>query len=397
MTGGVHSSENIEQYTTVRYKPDGTDEIEPHYWLDDFGGASENKPGRGRDIKLDYDGNAYVTGTLNYDLATEAIQRDPDEGDPVILWTDLYGEGYFGEGMSLSLSFEVIEELCLFLEPHVYVTGLIQPTDISDATNLVVIRHNYDGTRDWEDVRDDGNERGLHVEAAGDGNAYVVGKIRESTDDDFLLIVYDKTGATRASTPVGYDPDGGFDESRWCTHTGAGKVIWTGASNDSETNLDFLTLDNAEAQDTETPESYSVVFGGSTSGSASNLTASDNSYLSAYAANFGEPNFLIMTFTGTVETENPTEVSITFEAHVTEPGIVGAVFAYDYTTASFVKISECAATTTDSKTIIALKDDARRFVDLYSGEAVIKVVYSAEYGDPFQAFFDFVRWETIGE
>lgn len=93
VTGGVHSSNATENFTTIRYYSAGGGADPFYYWIKTLAPLS-GKPGEGTAIALDKDGNAYATGYLHdsagNDYATLKILKDPDGFDPVTPWTNEY-------------------------------------------------------------------------------------------------------------------------------------------------------------------------------------------------------------------------------------------------------------------------------------------------------------------
>lgn len=91
VTGKTYPSTNNGHFTTVRYKADGSGKV----WTDDWTEVTA-KDASGRDIKLDADGNAYVTGYLfsnqnGTEYGTRKILKDADaNGNPQDAWSKVY-------------------------------------------------------------------------------------------------------------------------------------------------------------------------------------------------------------------------------------------------------------------------------------------------------------------
>ena len=107
VTGGVHSNSNTENFTTIRYYVAGGSSDPFYYWLDTWA-PNQGKPGEGKAIVLDYDGNAYVTGYLfdvaGNDYATRKILKDDLDGEPQDAWSQNYHNYSNDEAYSISLS-----------------------------------------------------------------------------------------------------------------------------------------------------------------------------------------------------------------------------------------------------------------------------------------------------
>lgn len=279
VTGGVHTSSTVEEFYTVRYKPDGTASSgNIHYWIDTWTDYS-GKPSSGRAIALDYDGNAYVTGVLlagatTTEIGTRKIEKDPSSGTtPVDDWSTIYHPTESAEPAGISLSFEV--ESGPVLNPHVYVTGKKFEPSSSTNHDIVTLRYNgTSGTDEWSgpDIRGSSSQDdvGLSVVGAGRGNVYVAGR----KNNDLIVFALDKTGSARYTYTF---DNGGADEARSVAMGGAGLVYYTGPSFATGHDLDFLTGSRVESASSCTPNDYHLLTG-TTSSSVSDVASTDSNW-----------------------------------------------------------------------------------------------------------------------
>lgn len=407
VTGGVHSSNATENFTTIRYYSAGGGADPFYYWIKTLAPLS-GKPGEGTAIALDKDGNAYATGYLHdsagNDYATLKILKDPDGFDPVTPWTNEYSayDGGIGrdEAYSISLSYEVVDDE---LVPYVYVTGLSQAYLASlDIATLRLL--GSDGSKVWSG---DGAKRytgsgyddaGMQVVASGNGNAYVIGLTGNGTNDDYVLLGYDKTGSNLFSA-VTYN-NGGLDRGYALAIGSAGSVFYTGTSADSG-QLDFYTdiKSGFGTIDTKVPWSLSYTGGAQPSGSVSDVQSSNDAYYSLHGLVSGN-NYLDMVFIfeTTINSQSPQEITVTVESHVDKDDHGQKVEAYDYLNSSWVLVADQPATNgTDSSIVVTLPGDPARYIG-DSDAAKIRVttyVYPGYSHGSHYVFFDYVKWDVL--
>lgn len=407
VTGGVHSNSSTENFTTIRYYSAGGGADPFYYWMKTLAPLS-GKPGEGTAIVLDKDGNAYATGYLHdvagNDYATLKILKDPDEFDPVTPWTNEYSyyDGGVGrdEATSICVSYEVVDGE---LVPYVYVTGLSQA--YLGSLDIATLRlQSSDGSKVWSG---DGAKRytgsghddaGMQVVASGNGNAYVIGFTGNGSDNDYVLLGYDKIGSSLFS-PVVYD-NGGEDDGNALALGSAGSILYTGASH-SGNGLDFYTdvLSGFGTVDTFTTSSSSQSGGTQSQGSYSDTTSSNDTYYSLEALYSGGHYLdVAVTFETTISTSSPTEMTVTVETHVNKDNNWQKIEAYDYLNSAWVLLSDRPASNgTDLTLVLNLPGDPARFIGGSNASKIRVTDYVLSgYSDGAHRFYvDLVKWSVL--
>jgi hypothetical protein len=412
VTGGKHTATEQEEFYTVRYKAGGNTFSEPRIWEDHWV-EYVGKPSHGVDIALDYSGNAYVTGPLleylgsgtnhHGQTGTRRINKEPTS-TPLqsdVAWSTLYQTEDGNSPNSLSLSFEFESGV---IKTYTYVTGEQNVLGLgTGGRDVFTLRYQWDGDEDWHVPFGafDKDDYGLHVAAAGRGNAYVTGMRHGGTNTlgDYLLAGYRRANTTRF-TPASYS-NSGEDEGRWGAIGGAGLLYYTGASAGTSTGFDFATQQHVETASPSNPSGtngYFVQAGTYTSGGLSDLSSADSNYLIVAAATNAHTPVVFVNFEGTVST-SATELSIHLLGQVTGSGATGVrekVEVYDLLTNAYVMIADHpASVSTDSPVALPLKNDAAQYID-GSGIVKIRVSYYGGTSSSWSAKYNLVRWDIIG-
>lgn len=406
VTGGVHSSTTSEAMTTVRYYASGTSYDPLTYWVD-RAETLNGKGGKGKSIAVDLSGNAFVTGyrvdgspVTQYETR-KILQGASGDGD-LATWHKEYEPSLSeNKANSICLSYEVVSGV---LTTFAYVTGqsyVYQGSSLDIAT----IRYaGSDGNPEWSG---DGAKRytgsgyddaGMQVVSSGNGNAYVIGLTGNGTNDDYVLLGYDKTGSNLFSA-VTYN-NGGLDRGYALAIGSAGSVFYTGTSADSG-QLDFYTdiKSGFGTIDTKVPWSLSYTGGAQPSGSVSDVQSSNDAYYSLHGLVSGN-NYLDMVFIfeTTINSQSPQEITVTVESHVDKDDHGQKVEAYDYLNSSWVLVADQPATNgTDSSIVVTLPGDPARYIG-DSDAAKIRVttyVYPGYSHGSHYVFFDYVKWDVL--
>jgi 6-phosphogluconolactonase (cycloisomerase 2 family) len=232
VTGSSSDSATSDDYTTIKYSPDGDTT-----WVRRYNG-----PGNSADwvdaIAVDVSTNVYVTGgsrssVTSWDYAT--IKYYPN-GDTA--WVRRYD----GPGNSYDRAYAMAVDV----SGNVYVTGesYIIGTDDDYAT----IKYYPNGDTAWvRRYNGPGNSSdGARAIAVDDsGNVYVTGRSRgngTSLDYDYAIIKYYPNGDTAWVRRYNGPPENGNDEAYGIALDVFRNVYVAGMSEGSGTNFDFATI-----------------------------------------------------------------------------------------------------------------------------------------------------------
>ncbi len=161
--------------TTIKYDADGND-----LWVQGFGGISPCKPSA---LALDRFGNVHVTGSCSGDYVTLKYNSD----GTLLWWSDYNGPGD-GE--------DIARDLVVTDSGQVYVTG----ESHGDGTwaDVATVKYSEDGFRLWVkryNYFQHSWDGGISIAADNEGHIYVSGKSEGlNTGKDFVTIKYAHTG-----------------------------------------------------------------------------------------------------------------------------------------------------------------------------------------------------------
>lgn len=227
--GGSTTNKDLDRdYLIVKLDPNGT-----VLWSTQYSGLGTSTD-EVLAITTDASGNVYVTGFakgLNTSQDFLTIKLDSN-GDT--LWTKSYD--YISE-------YDQANSIAVDGSGNVYVTGL-SDQDGSFITNddYATIKYDANGTEIW--VVRFNNSIGNAIDQSekilldGSGNIYVTGRSNNGSDDDFVTIKYNNSGAQQW---IKYDDRGGRDRATDMAIDPSGNLYITGRS-DNGTNDDFWTI-----------------------------------------------------------------------------------------------------------------------------------------------------------
>jgi uncharacterized delta-60 repeat protein len=198
-------------------------------------------------MAVDKDGFVYITGrsedsltktdVKHYDYYT--IKYNPSTGNMV--WSARYDNNIKGADEAKAIAVDSAG--------NVYVTGGSYGGTTSDF-DLVTIKYNPSGIKQWESRYDNGNgvDEATAIAVDSTGNVYVTGRSQGSnTGLDYATIKYDANGNQKWVQRYDNKIINGADEATAIALDSTGNVYVTGRSQGSNTGLDYATIkyDNA--------------------------------------------------------------------------------------------------------------------------------------------------------
>lgn len=415
VTGRAHI-DPVAEFVTVHYAAGGTLEPHPDLWQDHF--HAPGKDAEGLSIAVDYLGTAYVTGYAIVSVGTDDVYEyetrelgrfstTGNAGDPPdVHWHDEYWDALH-PGINIGTSVNLSNEYSGTLRPYVYVTGLAN----SPASDLDIATFRYTsgssgtgGVRQWstEDRYNAHISPGNFSSAdywpsvlgAGLGNAYVIGSRYVSSDYDYILYGVTKTDTSRFSSV--YNPYSHTDLGHYCATGGAGRMYFTGESKSLGSDLDFGTLQNQQTPQTVVPNLMAAWagLGQQTNTTLYQVQGDDADYYQLTANQFtGKKTQLYMEVP---ISSTATELSLRVKGHVSIAGLREKVQIYSRRIADYQLVSDQSAATSDTTTVIPLKDDAAEYVDPSTGLAKVIVTYYGDVGlTNWTAYYGFIQLSTI--
>ncbi len=286
VTGSSQGPDNLYDYATVKYGPDGSELWARRFRLPD------GYDYHARDIAIDSAGNVYVAGqgydidpSANYGYDFAIVKYGPDgsllwvgyypplgfQGGVQALAVDALGNAYvtgwvegaavncvtvkFGaadghmvweryyHGPDARHAWNSGNDIAVDGSGNVYVTGGSGGSGGHD--DYATIKYGPDGDRQWV-ARYDGPANGDDVASAiavdALGNAYVTGSsFVSSGEDEFATIKYGPKGSEQWAQRYN-GPGKGIDEPRAIAVDGAGNVYVTGDSFGLGTGYDYATI-----------------------------------------------------------------------------------------------------------------------------------------------------------
>ncbi len=268
---------NPQQYTTVKYSPDGN-----QLWVSYYtSGKTINNP---RAIAVDASGNVYVTGvsytsTTSYDYATVKYNSSGNE-----LWVARY------TGLN-STSSDTAEAVAVDSSGNVYVTG---NSGASSKYDYATIKYNSSGVQQWV-ARYNGDANAIDAASAiavdSSGNVYVGGRSTGiGTGYDFATVKYNSSGVQQWVARYN-GPSDGYDCIHKLVLDSSNNVYVTGDSNGTGTSLDFATVKYNNSGVQQWVARYNGTGNGSDSASSIVLDGSGNIYVTGRSTGDGSVDY----------------------------------------------------------------------------------------------------------
>lgn len=214
-------------YVTIKYNPDGVVQ-----WNKKYNGTG-NGSDIASDLKVDNNGNVYVTGysgsASNNDYLT--IKYDPDGN---VLWTKRYN--------GVANSDDKANALALDDSGNVYVTGA---STSSGGYDVVTIKYSPDSTVLWTQVFNgpaNSQDYGSEIVVDDSGNVCVCGYSTGSTSGtDYVVIKYNSTGVFKWNKVY----NGTGNSTDWATDICVDfqrNIYVTGFSTGNGSGIDYATI-----------------------------------------------------------------------------------------------------------------------------------------------------------
>jgi uncharacterized delta-60 repeat protein len=198
-------------------------------------GASGGGPDEVKQIILDAQGNAYVTGYANNIGAGNDFWTMKFNAAGDTLWTRAYNDSNFNQ-------YDQANSLALDASGNVVVVGE-SDSDVSNITNddFLVVKYDANGNQLWtKRFNDAGNttDRAEKVVIDASNNIYVAGRSNNGTDDDYCVIKYNSAGTQQWIQFVDF---GGTDRATDMDMDAAGNIYVTGRRSNGNDD-DYCTV-----------------------------------------------------------------------------------------------------------------------------------------------------------
>lgn len=360
----------------------------------------------GFDITYTKNGHIAVASTAYVDSGTRIAVHRFDEEETEATWEEVIG--------SHSVAQEPLHiDWCdmAYGEDFIYVAGTYGSAPKFITVKLEV--SDGDPSSTWASI--DGAGNGIRLFDAHGGhsvnsiwsagtNVYIGGSGWPTSDTPqksyYAGVGYGSSGGVRwydfhpNTQPV--QDSIGYGLSDFC----AGQIYFTGELHLevlSEVYDDAGTLWYDQNPTTEAPESGTVEFGGLSSGSLSNLGASDNSYavFEMGSPSTGDPH-IIVRVEGNVG-GGVTELCFEVESRTTDSATTQKIELYNYDSGQYVVLDSRACTTTDRTIHVTVPRnlDPDRFID-GSGNVKARIkFYDAGSSSEWLAYMDMARWKAL--
>jgi len=401
------------QYATLRYQGNGS--LLWKAFLDPY---QTSKGSRARDIALDIDGNAFVTGesavsfsggVAYHNYATVAYKRDGIGGVGQYLWSpNPTWRGYDGPPGGeddRAVAIRTIREESPFggYNTFVYVTG--KSTGSGTGYDIATLKYDgatgspqwsgtgfHNGAKRYETSADD---QGRALFVAGAGNVYVVG----NSGNDYITVRYDKSGSQRWNPPMFYSTAYAVDIGRAVAVSCAGVVHVTGLSEGGSSTLnDFATVLYTQVSSSQS-DGFTITTGTLLSGNLASLHNPDSNYLEVreYDDGTGGPR-VIMEFTIASPYNNPSELCFEYQAYITDVGLGQVVRLWDWDSGAWVTLDSRNASTAEQVLFVWDANDPGRFVKNDGSRLVKAQVYYPfidEVSPGWKVFVNVARWYIL--
>lgn len=278
---GDGSTVNPWDIVTIKYNADGE-----AVWIKTFG--EDNKPEEPSDIKVDSEGNVYITGyvtgnQLNADFITIKYNAG---GDTV--WTRRYNGPANGDDIGIGV---VVDDI----SGWVFVTGSSRGILSTTDFNYLTIAYDAAGVQQWVSSYDGpGNSTDIPTSIAyKTGEVIVSGSSRATTSSlsaDFFTIKYTAQSGDTLWTKRYNGSGNSFDEAKSIAIDQSGNIYVTGISSTGSqpTDRDFATIKYSSSGDEEWVKIYNNV---TTDEAYSLAVDSDaNVYTTGHSTGFGTMN-----------------------------------------------------------------------------------------------------------
>jgi uncharacterized delta-60 repeat protein len=217
VTGNSYDNTNYDDFTTVKYGPDGQEKWVVRY------NSGEKSSDRAHVITLDADGNIYVAGQSE----GAAIVKYNSAGEQ--LWKTNYESVY------------KINALRLDNAGNIYLIG----NSSSYEQVCAAVKFNNQGVEEWDVIQEGpglGYEHPEEIALDDNGNIYVAGYTQNpETGLDFSLIKYDTSG-TEQWVAFYNGPDSGSDQGMAMVIDNQGNIYMTGSSSVFGSDTDWATV-----------------------------------------------------------------------------------------------------------------------------------------------------------
>jgi len=232
VTGDSDFNVTSLDYLTIKYDNNGVQQ-----WVSTYSGSSSGWE-FAYSIAVDNSGNVYVTGQSGG--ANENIATVKYNSSGIQQWVDSYN-GITGRA-------DVGNTIAIDNEGNVYVTGYADYNDWTNTCDIITIKYNNLGAREWVALYNgDGNVQDQANAIALDtaGNVYVTGFTDYATPgvspSDYVTIKYDSNGVQKWVMKYNGTANSG-DTAYDIAVDDVGNVFVTGSSAGLGTNSDYATI-----------------------------------------------------------------------------------------------------------------------------------------------------------
>jgi len=217
-----------KNFVTLKYNPSGI-----LLWTALYDG--DGSPGYGANaLAVDNDGNVYVTGSIigtNFDYATVKYNSSG-----VRQWVAKYN--------GLANNVDVSRDIKLDNNGNIYITGY--STGINDKVDYVTIKYNAAGIQQWLARYNSENnleDFGVSLLLDNSGNVFVGGySSLDAAYTDYSIVKYDSLGIQQWATRYSCPAWNSIDIPKTMIMDNNGNIYITGTSNGAGTDNDIVTI-----------------------------------------------------------------------------------------------------------------------------------------------------------